>query len=407
VNRSRLLAGLFAAWIVTACGGGAEPIVPPADTTVSLVREVLVSGTTYVHDQFVRGGIAFVSAWDRGLLIYDVGGGAHGGTPSNPILIGSIVTAANGVSGGTQVHNAWWYWAPGGAKKYVFVGQEGIAAGGIGVGSTGDIHVVDVTDMTNPVEVAYYHMSGLGAPRDSAGTHNFWVDETNQILYAAYYNGGVVAINISGTLSGNLATREIARIRPGLAGNTYIWGVQLYNGSLYATDMLSGFWQLKLTGSTFSVAGGGNNVPERFGSDQWVANGFAYSGTWGARGSASGSHAGNAVKIWQLGATGAPVLVDSIVTAGIGTVSDLEVSADGRMLMFSAESGGPAGNGIYFYSLVASKAHPAFIAHYTAPGGNGVHTATFAEIGGHRYVFAAKDPSGPSELILDVTPINP
>jgi hypothetical protein len=77
------------------------------------------------------------------------------------------------------------------------------------------------------------------------------------------------------------------------------------------------------------------------------------------------------------------------------------------MLMFSAEGGGAAGNGIYFYSLVSSKSHPSFIAHWTAPGGNGVHTATFAEIGGHRYVFAAKDPGSPSELILDVTPINP
>jgi hypothetical protein len=372
-----------------------------AGTAGITLQHTLGFGGSYAHDMFVRGGIVFVSAWDQGLRIYDVGGGSKGGSPQNPQLIGNVVTNANGVSGGAQAHNAWWYWSPSGAKKYVFVGQEGPAVGGIGVGATGDIHVVDVTNMAAPVEVAYYHMSGLGAPRDSAGVHNFWVDEVNEILYAAYYNGGVVALNINGTLTGNLASREIARFRPGGVGNTYTWGVQLYNGSLYATDMLTGFWQLKLTGSTFSAQGGGANVPERYSSDQWVSNGYAYSGTWGFR-----SLPGNALKIWQLNGTGAPVLVDSIITPGVGTVSDVEVSADGRMLMFSAENGVVGTRGVYFYSLVGAgtRSKPVFIAHY--PVGEGVHTATFAEMNGRRYVFAMRDPSA-AMLILDVTPINP
>jgi hypothetical protein len=360
---------------------------------VTLTATIPIPANYGLHDQFVRGGIAFLCAWNTGLLIYDVGGGGTGGTPAVPKLIGSVITNANGVSGGPSVHNAWWYWPPNnGAKKYVFVGQEGPS-------STGDIHVVDVTDMAHPVEVAYYHMSGLGAPVDSAGVHNFWVDEVNEILYAAYYNGGVVALNVSGTLVGNLASREIARIRPGGLGNTLTWGVQLYNGSLYATDMLSGFWQLKLVGGAFQ-AFGGNNVPERLSSDQWVANGFAYSGTWGTR----AGRPGNALKIWQLNGTGLPVLVDSIITTGIGTVSDVEVSADGRMLMFSAENG--PNTGVYFYSLVANPARPTLIGSY--PVAAGVHTATFAEINGRRYVFATKNPAGgPALLILDVTPINP
>ena len=359
--------------------------------------------TTFVHDQFVRGGILFVCAWER-MDIYDVGG-ASGGTPANPAPLGSITTATNGVSGGAQMHNVWWYWSPEAniGKRYAFVGQEGPAVGGIGVGSSGDIHVVDISNMSSPVEVAYYHMAGLGAPRDSAGTHNFWVDETNKVLYAAYYNGGVVAINIAGPLQGNLSSREIARIRPGGLGNTFVWGVMQYQGSLYATDMLSGFWQLKLGPNGFSVAGGGDNVPERFGSDQWVANGYAYTGTWGTRVSNGAAHSGNTVKIWHLDGAGAPALVDSIVTPGIGTVSDVEVSADNRMLVFSAEGG--VGAGIYFYSLVGSPAHPTFIGRYQVP--TGAHTATIADIGGKRYVFAAKDPSGPAELIVDVTAISP
>lgn len=97
-----------------------SPIMFGATITsgVTLVKELPFT-TTFVHDQFVRGGIVFICAWDQGLQIYDVGGGGLGGTPANPLKIGQIVTAANGVSGGAQVHNAWWYWAPNGAKRYV------------------------------------------------------------------------------------------------------------------------------------------------------------------------------------------------------------------------------------------------------------------------------------------------
>src|SRR5207244_990221 len=165
-----------------------------------------------------------------------------------------------------EVHNAWWYWCSTGQKKYVVVGQEG--PGSIGTSSSGDIHVVDISNIAAPVEVAFYHMTN-----PAAGTHNFWVDEQNAILYAAYYNGGVVALDISGTLTGDLATREISRLQPGGAGNTYVWGVQLFNGSLYASDMVSGFYQLRLAGGALQKVSGGGNVPERFTSDLWVANG--------------------------------------------------------------------------------------------------------------------------------------
>jgi hypothetical protein len=70
------------------------------------------------------------------------------------------------------------------------------------------------------------------------------MDEPRQILYAAYYNAGVVALDVSGTLTGDLAGREIARYQPGGNGSTYTWGVQLVGNSLYDIDMLNGFKQL-------------------------------------------------------------------------------------------------------------------------------------------------------------------
>ena len=366
-----------------AVGCGTDTVAPAPVARITLVTQVPIAPNYGIHDTFVRDGLAFVSAWNSGLLIYDVGNGIMGGSPSSPQLVSSILIA------GGEVHSAWWFWnQASGQKRYLFISQEG--PGLIGASSSGDIHVIDVTNLLAPIEVASYTHAG-------AGTHNFWMDEQAQVLYAAYYNAGVVALDVSGTLSGSLAAREIARIEPGGAGNTYVWGVQLYNGSIYATDMLSGFWQLRLSGSTFSVAGGGNNVPERYGSDQWVAGGYAYSGTWGARQSA-----GNALKIWKLGATGAPVLQDSIVTTGIGTVSDVEVSPDGKLLMFSAETGPNAG--LHFYNIT-NPARPAFAGSYLVS--TGVHTATFATISGRLYVFGAKDPASPALLVLDVTGLAP
>ncbi len=384
--------------LAAGCGRG-DGGLAPADSGLVVVSSIAVPSNYGVHDQFVRDGIAFVCTWNSGLRIYDVGGGAHGGSPANPVLMGTVVTGANGVSAGAAAHNAWWYHAPGGQKRYVFVGQEG--PGSIGGSSSGDIHVVDVSDFTQPVEVAYYHMSGLGAPVDSAGTHNFWVDETNEILYAAYYNGGVVAINIAGTLSGNLGARQLARFQPGGSGNTYVWGVQLHNGSLYAADMLSGLWQLRLNGSAFQVLAGGNNVADRFTSDLWVTNGFAYTGTWG--GFPRNGLSGNVVKVWQLGTAGAPVLVDSLKVASVQTTSDIEVSTDGRLLMVTTEGGARAG--VHFFDLTVSRSSPPEIASHLV--GEGFHTGTFAQIGGRRYAFLAKNPPNPAVVVLDVTGIIP
>jgi hypothetical protein len=190
-----------------------------------------------IHDTFVRDGYAFVFAWDEGLYILDVGNGSHGGSPTTPMLV-SHTGDRNAPLFGGQTHNGWWFHNPNtGEKRYLFIGEEG--PGVVGSSSSGDIHVVDVSDLANPVEVASYRLNGAGA-------HNFWMDEPNQRLYAAFYNGGVVALDVSGVLSGNLASRELARLQPGGAGNTYVWGIMLAGGYLYVSDMVSGFWQLGL-----------------------------------------------------------------------------------------------------------------------------------------------------------------
>jgi hypothetical protein len=205
-------------------------------TDIARVAVVPVPANYGIHDTYVRDGLAFVFAWNTGLIIYDVGNGVRGGSPSNPVEVSRLITAATR-SSRPAVHNGWWFHNPvTGEKRYLFVGQEGPNV--LGSRSTGDIHVVDVADLAHPREVASFHMDG-------AGTHNFWVDEGRQVLYAAYYNAGVIALDISGTLTGDLSGRLLSQVRPGGRGKTFTWGVQLANGSLYAIDMLSGLWQLR------------------------------------------------------------------------------------------------------------------------------------------------------------------
>ncbi|MBA3892275.1 MAG: hypothetical protein H0X69_01070 [Gemmatimonadales bacterium] len=208
-------------------------VTDPAD--IEPVATVPIPPQYGIHDTYVRDGLAFVFAWNTGVIIYDVGNGIRGGSPTGPVEVSRVVTDG-GATKHPAVHNGWWFHNPVTREaRYLFVGQEG--PGIVGVQASGDIHVVDVSDLANPREVARFSLPGAGA-------HNFWMDEARQVLYAAYYNGGVVALDVSGTLGGDLEDRLIDRIEPGGAGDTYTWGVMLANGSLYASDMLSGLWQI-------------------------------------------------------------------------------------------------------------------------------------------------------------------
>lgn len=208
----------------------------PANPVELVAREM---GNPFVHDVFVRDGLLFTALWKDGIAIWDIGGGSKGGTPANPVMISALATA------GGNAHNIWWFHDPvASQKRYVFVGEEG--PGSVGAASSGDIHVVDISDITKPKEVAYYTVAG-------AGTHNFFVDEASQMLFAAYYNGGVRAIDVKGDLSACVAAARAADGRCNMAiegreagkaltTGAYIWGVAPGGTRVFASDMLSGIY---------------------------------------------------------------------------------------------------------------------------------------------------------------------
>jgi hypothetical protein len=218
-------------------------------TDPSQPRQVFtgVMGTPFIHDVFVRDGLLFTALWNGGTTVWDVGGGGRNGSPSNPVQVVNFPTV------GGKVHNVWWYHDPrSGAKRYVFIGEEG--PGSIGASASGDLHVVDVSDWSAPREVAFFHVPGAGA-------HNFSVDEAGGILYAAFYNGGVRALDIRGDLGScsvaersadgrcDLArmVREVGRALQGAASPVYVWGVQWVGNHVYASDMLNGLWKLDVS----------------------------------------------------------------------------------------------------------------------------------------------------------------
>ncbi|HEX6575532.1 MAG TPA: hypothetical protein VF042_11230, partial [Gemmatimonadaceae bacterium] len=179
------------------------------------------------------------------LAIWDIGGGNRGGTVLNPVRMSTVATV------GGQAHNIFWFRdALTNNRRFVLVGEEG--PGAVPSTSEGDVHVVDVTDMSNPHEVAFYSVPG-------AGVHNFSVDADRGILYAAYYNGGVRALSIRGDLGSCTAeqkaddgrcdlrkmNRELAKGPVGVAP-VFMWGVffDANTNRLYASDMLNGLWRL-------------------------------------------------------------------------------------------------------------------------------------------------------------------
>lgn len=243
---ARIAGRLFAFLSVNAGPGQASRLMivdlgDPAHPAQVMHRDM---GNPFIHDVFVRDGILFTALWDDGLVLWDIGGGGKGGTLANPVEIGRIVTK------GGRTHNAWWFHDPStGSKRFVFVGEEGSAS--LFTSSSGDLHVVDISNPAQPVEVAFLNIPG-------AGVHNFSMDEARGILYAAYYNAGVQALDVTGDLSrctvfqraedGRCDLRLVGRViaaTPVNAANPildplFIWGVQWDGDWVYASDMLGG-----------------------------------------------------------------------------------------------------------------------------------------------------------------------
>jgi hypothetical protein len=217
-----------------------------AQTIASPLGEGMISVGRYLHDLQVVDGLAYLAYWRDGLIILDVGNGMKGGSPSNPQLVAQLrfnhhALYGDGWLAGT--HTTFRY------KNYVFVGDEVFPAS-FDIDSKeripvrGRLHVVDVSDISNPREVATYEVP-------EGGMHNVWV--ANDILVAGDYAGGGRVVDVSGELRGDLYAqgREIASFWTGApegyrANLPFAWGAQPVGDLIYFNDIDTGVWIAKL-----------------------------------------------------------------------------------------------------------------------------------------------------------------
>ncbi|MGQ0715332.1 MAG: Ig-like domain-containing protein [Gemmatimonadaceae bacterium] len=213
-----------------------------------------VDGRT-LHDIDVRDGLAYLSYWNDGLVVLDIGNGAHGGTPSAPKLVTQYtydldflyrdVERSTGPGFIRGTHTAWRH------KNYVFIADEVFparpVAGATGVAAErayGRLHVLDVSDMKNPKPVAWYEP-------EFGGVHNLWI--AGDTLYMGAYEAGFRAFDISGELRGDLRAqkREIAHVHTAsdvghVTNAPRAWGVIYKDGLAYVNDNHNGLWVVRI-----------------------------------------------------------------------------------------------------------------------------------------------------------------
>jgi hypothetical protein len=242
-----------------AVSGGAKYVII---NTEDLAKPVYISEYRHpnarLHDLWVRDGIAYSAQGGVGTIVVDVGNGKWGGSLKTPKLINTVP-----INSGHEIYP---YVQKSTGKVYLFIGDEEMSRrgrvwegtnyqlstpgggppprGGIAQTSGGYTHIVDFTDPMNPRKVGRYQL-------EDYGSHDIIVE--NDILYQAYYDGGVRVVDVSGMLLGNLYDqgREIAVFKPydpeGYTANApFVMNAMPWKGHVLFTDFNSGLWAAKL-----------------------------------------------------------------------------------------------------------------------------------------------------------------
>ncbi len=229
-------------------------------------RFELDSPARSIHDVWVADGIAYSANWNQGVVMVDVGGGNMGGSPRNPVKMGQFPFPSG------WNHSVHPYRSASTGKFYILAGDEAARTGRfsprpeLGSGTPGYegepsrwrgwIHVLEWDPLksdADPRVVARYEVP-------EAGSHNIWVE--NDVMYVAFYNGGLRVVDLSGELMGDpyRQGREIAYFLhfdpDGFRANApQVWGAQPFKGNIFFSDNSSGLWCVRLVDDTDALAG--------------------------------------------------------------------------------------------------------------------------------------------------------
>jgi hypothetical protein len=193
------------------------------------------------------GQLAFVAYWDSGFIALDVS------DPAKPVFLGNTTYPANADGDGhsSQYDDA---------RELLFTADEDFCktSGPATEKGFGYLRVYDYGDFDAPVQIGEFRTpNSLGTDDRAAGDytiHNpFLVGET---LYVSWYSDGVRVLDVSDPTN----PTEVAHFVPPAAKNpvkpsqrgvltntAQVWGVVVDGGLVYASDMNSGLWILRQT----------------------------------------------------------------------------------------------------------------------------------------------------------------
>ena len=103
------------------------------------------------------------------------------------------------------------------------------------------------TSGTTRIEIARYEVP-------EAGTHNIWIDEENEIMYVAYYQGGLRdrrhlrRVSWRSLSPGARDRRTSLHYDPEgyMPNSPFVWGPQPFKGNIFFSDYNSGLWAVRL-----------------------------------------------------------------------------------------------------------------------------------------------------------------
>ena len=215
-----------------------------------------------IHDVWIENGIAYSSNWRDGIVAVDIGGStsnekessdigfnplllkAGNGSPSNPVQLASFPDFKG------RNHSAFPFSSQSTGNFYIVMGDEVFPNGLENLINNkpsqprGGFHFINFSDPENPIEDAAYIVP-------EAGSHNQWV--YGDVLLAAFYQGGIRILDISGELLGDLYKQEreigyfLPQHRDGIIPNApMVWGAQPYKDYIFLSDMNSGLYCIEV-----------------------------------------------------------------------------------------------------------------------------------------------------------------
>ena len=190
---------------------------------------------SHIADIDVGNGIALLARWNEGLAVLDVGAGISGGTAARPTLVSEYRyrVRRDGREWRNTLRVLRW-------RDWVLLGDGIDACSSCVDGPRGGIHLLDVTEIRMPREVARYEVP-------EAGVRDFEVDHRTETLVAAFGTGGLRLADLSGELRGELYAqgRETAVIptgawSDGIPSRSLARGARVLKQAVFVADMYAG-----------------------------------------------------------------------------------------------------------------------------------------------------------------------